>query len=215
MRLVTTSQLCPYPRKAALSNGFRSQKRPHFSNTDSLYSSFFPSYFPLLLECHFVGSTSAAATSSTATNTSLTTTTNGGNPVQCRAILETDPTNNDSSESETENDLGTTEKFLLLVDQLSLEQQKHLGIKDIGIILERLSSKIVDVERLERDLEGSDTHNWTIKATIRGEILRELGVIYNSNYYSISEHPAYDPPTQGTTYGLEDEEDEPPEEEQQ
>ncbi len=58
------------------------------------------------------------------------------------------------------------------------------------MILERLNAKIVDVERLERDIEG-ETHNWTIKAAIRGETMRELGVIYNSSYYSISEHPGY------------------------
>ena len=92
---------------------------------------------------------------------------------------------------------GTTStKFLLLVDQLSVDQKRHLSIKDIGIILDRLSSKILDVERLEREREDSDIYNWTIKATIRGQVMRELGVIYNSNYYSISEHPAYlpDPP---------------------
>ena len=66
-----------------------------------------------------------------------------------------------------------------------------LSIKDIGIILDRLNSKILDVEKLFRDKEDSDIHNWTIKATIRGEVMRELGVIYNSNYYSISEHPSY------------------------
>ena len=43
-----------------------------------------------------------------------------------------------------------------------MEQPSHLTIKDIGVILERLSAKIVDVERLERDTEGA-THNWTIK----------------------------------------------------
>ena len=75
--------------------------------------------------------------------------------------------------------------FAFQVDQLSVDQQPHLSIKDIGVILERLSAKIVDVERLEREREGGDTHNWTIKATIRGEAMRELGVIYNSNYYSI------------------------------
>jgi hypothetical protein len=64
-----------------------------------------------------------------------------------------------------------------------------LSIKDIGIILDRLSSKIIDVAILERQIEATDTHNWTIKATIRGEVMRELGVIYNSNYYAISEHP--------------------------
>ena len=87
----------------------------------------------------------------------------------------------------------TTTKFLLLVDQLSVDQKHHLSIKDIGIILDRLSSKILDVERLDREKEETDVYNWTIKATIRGEVMRELGVIYNSNYYSISEHPAYLP----------------------
>ncbi|KAJ6641410.1 Cell death activator CIDE-3, partial [Pseudolycoriella hygida] len=100
----------------------------------------------------------------------------------------------DSSESETENTVMedeaiTSEKFLLLIDQLSVDQKKHLSIKDIGIILERLSSKILDVERLDRESESDDCYNWTIKATIRGDALRELGVIYNGNYYAISEHP--------------------------
>ena len=50
---------------------------------------------------------------------------------------------------------GTTStKFLLLVDQLSVDQKRHLSIKDIGIILDRLSSKILDVERLERERIG-------------------------------------------------------------
>lgn len=102
----------------------------------------------------------------------------------------------DSSESETENtvmedDTITSEKFLLLIDQLSVDQKRHLSIKDIGIILERLSSKILDVERLDRESESDDCYNWTIKATIRGDALRELGVIYNGNYYAISEHPGY------------------------
>ena len=75
---------------------------------------------------------------------------------------------------------------------MTAEQPSHLSIKDIGVILERLSAKIVDVERLEREKEdGGSVHNWTIKATIKGESMRELGVIYNSNYYSISEHPGY------------------------
>ena len=88
-------------------------------------------------------------------------------------------------------------KHLLLVDQLSADQKHHLSIKDIGIILERLSSKILDVEKLEREKEDDEVYNWTIKATIRGEVMRELGVIYNSNYYTISEHPDYipDPPS--------------------
>ena len=104
-----------------------------------------------------------------------------------------DPMHEESSESETDNndETGTADKFLLLIDQLSLEQPSHLSIKDIGIILDRLSSKIIDVGCLERQVEASDTHNWTIKATIRGQAMRELGVIYNSNYYAISEHPSF------------------------
>ncbi|XP_043465974.1 uncharacterized protein LOC122500893 isoform X3 [Leptopilina heterotoma] len=102
----------------------------------------------------------------------------------------------ESSESETENtimedEIVTSEKFLLLIDQLTVDQKHHLSIKDIGIILERLSSKILDVERLDRESESEECYNWTIKAIIRGDVLRELGVIYNGNYYAISEHPGY------------------------
>lgn len=112
------------------------------------------------------------------------------------AMMRPPQTEHDSSESENENTVIeeeqiTSEKFLLLIDQLSVEQKKHLTIKDIGVILERLSSKIVDVERLDRESESEDCYNWTIKATIRGDVLRELGVIYNGNYYAISEHPGY------------------------
>lgn len=49
----------------------------------------------------------------------------------------------------------------------------------------------MDVERLDRETEADDCYNWTIKATIKGEVLRELGVIYNGNFYAISEHPSY------------------------
>lgn len=100
------------------------------------------------------------------------------------------------SETETtviEDESMTSEKVLLLIDQLTTAQNKHLSIKDIGIILERLNSKIVDVERLDRDFETSDCYNWTIKATIKGNVLQEVGIIYNSNYYGISEHPGYGP----------------------
>nr|XP_018901975.1 PREDICTED: uncharacterized protein LOC109033707 [Bemisia tabaci] len=119
----------------------------------------------------------------------------------------------ESSESETEttvmeDEVGTSEKFLLLIDQLSVEQSRHLTIKDIGIILERLNSKIVDVERLDRESESEETHNWTIKATIRGEVLRELGVIYNGNYYAISEHPGYREESEEAKEELEEEEEE-------
>ena len=144
---------------------------------------------------------SQAAVSNTATTTIVTSTSNGvisaTRSTTIHTILEPSEVISEdfqeSSESETDNndDVETARKFLLLVDQLSLDQSHHLTIKDIGIILERLSGKIVDVERLDREVEGSDCHNWTIRATIRGEAMRELGVIYNSNYYSISEHPGY------------------------
>ncbi|KAI5634461.1 CIDE-N domain-containing protein [Phthorimaea operculella] len=96
----------------------------------------------------------------------------------------------DSSESETENTLVedeavTSEKFLLLIDQLSVDQKRHLTIKDIGIILERLSSKILDVERLDRESESDDCYNWTIKATIRGDALRELGARFEPANFAI------------------------------
>lgn len=101
----------------------------------------------------------------------------------------------EESESDTENtaceEEQLSERYLLLVDQLSLEQDRHLSIKDIGIILERLGSRIVDVDRLERERESAGIHNWTIKATLRGEVLREIGVIYNGQYYGIMEHPGY------------------------
>ena len=158
----------------------------------------------------FSTATTTTANNQTSSNGASATTSSG--PFQCRAIVETTTTKvttatttsaaaaataatsqDESSESETDNndETGTTDKFLLLVDQLSLEQPHHLSIKDIGIILDRLNSKIVDVAVLERQIEASDTHNWTIKATIRGEVMRELGVIYNSNYYAISEHPDF------------------------
>ncbi|XP_068897016.1 uncharacterized protein Drep2 isoform X2 [Tenebrio molitor] len=119
----------------------------------------------------------------------------------------------ESSESETENtvmedEAVTSEKFLLLIDQLSVDQKRHLSIKDIGIILERLSSKILDVERLDRESESDDCYNWTIKATIRGDVLRELGVIYNGNYYAISEHPGYKEENEGVIEEAEEEEEE-------
>lgn len=117
----------------------------------------------------------------------------------------------DSSESDNEatvEEQVTSEKFLLLIDQLSVEQKRHLTIKDIGVILERLSSKIVDVERLDRESESEDCYNWTIKATIRGDVLRELGVIYNGNYYAISEHPGYREDGEDNQEEVEEEEEE-------
>lgn len=129
------------------------------------------------------------------------------------AIMRAAHPEHDSSESENENTVIedeqiTSEKFLLLIDQLSVEQKKHLTIKDIGVILERLSSKILDVERLDRESESEDCYNWTIKATIRGDVLRELGVIYNGNYYAISEHPGYREETEEIHEEGEEEEEE-------
>ena len=123
----------------------------------------------------------------------------------------------DSSESETENTTNdeegqTCQKFLLLIDQPSIEARKHLSIKDIGIILDRLASKIVDVERLDRDA-GEDSFNWTIKATIRGDSLRELGVLYGGHFYTICEHPAYGPPRDDENEAQEGENDEDEDEE--
>ena len=73
------------------------------------------------------------------------------------------PSNTEFFITDNNDETGTTDKFLLLVDQLSLEQPQHLSIKDIGIILDRLSSKIIDVAILDREIEATDTHNWTIK----------------------------------------------------
>lgn len=97
----------------------------------------------------------------------------------------------DSESTETYDNEELCERYLLLVDQLSASQERHLSVKDIGTILERLSSKIVDIDRLEREKESQDCHNWVIKATIRGDVLREIGVIYNGHYYGIMEHPGY------------------------
>lgn len=133
--------------------------------------------------------------------------------VEGGGTMRTSQAEHDSSESENENTIMedeqiTSEKFLLLIDQLSVEQKKHLTIKDIGVILERLSSKIVDVERLDRESESDDCYNWTIKATIRGNVLRELGVLYNGNYYAISEHPGYKEELETNREDVEEEEEE-------
>ncbi|XP_044018597.1 TPR-containing protein DDB_G0280363 isoform X2 [Aphidius gifuensis] len=124
----------------------------------------------------------------------------------------------DSSESETENtimedEVITSEKFLLLIDQLTVDQKHHLSIKDIGIILERLRPKILDVERLDRESESEECYNWTIKAIIRGDVLRDFGVLYNGNYYAISEHPGYKEESEENNEDNEEEEEEEEEEE--
>jgi len=101
---------------------------------------------------------------------------------------ELEPESSNTIEDDLEAGV-TTEKLLMLTDQLTADQRKHLTILDLGVILERLRAKIIDVERLEREREGPGCFRWMIKATIRGDILRDLGVLYNGNYYSISEHP--------------------------
>ena len=100
---------------------------------------------------------------------------------------------NNATEEDFENECSTTtDKLLLLTDQLTMDRnRKHLTILDLGVILDRLKGKILDVERLEREVEGPSCHRWVIKATIRGQMLRELGVLYNGNYYSISEDPGF------------------------
>ena len=99
------------------------------------------------------------------------------------------------SDSETETtdreDEQLCERYLLLVDPLSIGHERHLTIKDIGSILERLNCKIVDVDKLERESDTADCHNWVIRALIRGESLREIGVVYNGHYFGIIEHPGY------------------------
>jgi len=100
----------------------------------------------------------------------------------------------DSDTTETEDTTDNlVERYLLLTDQLAIGQDRHLTIKDIGVILERLNFKIVDVDKLEREpIESPDCHNWLIRAVVRGDQpLREIGVVYNSVYYGITEHPGY------------------------
>lgn len=124
-------------------------------------------------------------------NISLMELINGG--ATAAATTNGSGSNSDESETETtERDEQYCERYLLLMDQLSANQKRHLSVKDIGIILERLKSKIVDIDKLERDKENLTAgHNWIIKATIRGEMLREIGVVYNGQYYALMEHPAY------------------------
>lgn len=101
-----------------------------------------------------------------------------------------------SDESETETtereDEQICERYLVLVDQPSATLKRpNLSILDIGRILERFRSKIIDVDKLERDKENVGCYNWLIRATIRGEMLREVGVVYNGQYYGLMEHPEF------------------------
>lgn len=51
----------------------------------------------------------------------------------------------ESSESETDNneDSITAVKFLLLVDQLSIDQHHHLSIKDIGTVWINMADHLI------------------------------------------------------------------------
>ncbi|KAH9407263.1 hypothetical protein TYRP_012813 [Tyrophagus putrescentiae] len=127
-------------------------------------------------------------------------------------LMERTPSSEESETETTEREEEQLrERYLLLVDsQLDgggESSSRHLSIKDIGVILDRLRYKIVDVDRLEREKEtttvmtaatsGSSgstlatSYNWLLRATIRGEMLREIGVVYNGQYYGLMEHPAY------------------------
>ena len=105
-------------------------------------------------------------------------------------------TSSSSEDSETENQ-STLERKSIKVLQLTTTDQtsqpsssskqkpfSRLSIKDIGIILERLSNKILDVEYLSRE-HCNDLIIWNIKATVLGEC--NCGIVYNGKYYSISE----------------------------
>ena len=55
--------------------------------------------------------------------------------------------------------------------------------------MERLSSRIVDVENLTREKVNEDVYSWKIGAIVKGDMMRSLGVLYQGNYYVICEHP--------------------------
>lgn len=114
-----------------------------------------------------------------------------------RCSTEAPSTTTESSSEETASEReerGDSAKWLLLTDRLGADARNHLSVKDIGLILDRLSAKILDVESLLRESEGRNAFNWAIKAKIRGDQLSDIGVLYNGNYYAISEHPNYAPP---------------------
>ncbi|CAG0889428.1 unnamed protein product [Cyprideis torosa] len=107
-------------------------------------------------------------------------------------IPRTIPAGLDSSESEgetTTREEGLTEKYLLLADQVSSEHRSHLTVRDLGVILDRLNSRIAEVSELKRDKHSEDYHSWRIRALVRGEMMKNLGVLYQGNYYLICEYP--------------------------
>ncbi|XP_050528352.1 uncharacterized protein LOC126898399 isoform X2 [Daktulosphaira vitifoliae] len=148
------------------------------------------------------------------------------------------PTGQDSSSEETTTDditvledgtsartTNMAEKYLLLVDRPcttshgDITVPPRLTVKDVGLILERLRSKIPDVRSVEREVEPGDQdecnddrdtccYNWTIRATVRGRGgFRELGVIYDGGYYAVSEHPGYSNNSGNNNHGDENSED--------
>lgn len=99
----------------------------------------------------------------------------------------------DDREDATDENETPIERHLLLVDQIDsiqLPDIAHLTVKEIGQILDKLSSKIIEVDKLEREKDGL-THNWLIRAMVRGEMAGEIGVVHNGKYYGIVQHPAY------------------------
>ncbi|CAG0888299.1 unnamed protein product [Darwinula stevensoni] len=103
------------------------------------------------------------------------------------------PPNAESSESETDpgipEESSRARKTLLLSDRVTSEHPHHLSVRDLGVILERLSSRIVDVENLTREKVNEDVYSWKIGAVVKGDMMRSLGVLYQGNYYVICEHP--------------------------
>lgn len=93
--------------------------------------------------------------------------------------------------NDEEIDEGFSDCYLLLVDELSIKNHRHLSIKDIGTILEHFNSKIVEVDCLKLEKESQDYYKWIIKAKIKGETLKNIKVIYNGHYYEIMEQPKW------------------------
>lgn len=97
--------------------------------------------------------------------------------------LDKESTKKEDANQDENPEENLHERYLLLIDQLGEENGSHLSIKDIGIILDKMSSKIVDVDKLEKEKENDKANNWLIKATVKGDFVREIGIIYNGCYY--------------------------------
>ncbi|XP_018495901.1 uncharacterized protein LOC108864532 [Galendromus occidentalis] len=157
-----------------------------------------------------IAAAAAAATSSTSAGaavSSTTTTAAGGGGAATTAAstegpgvssstsgLQVPENQRNNNESESQDDDEILNRYLLLVDDLAggSRDMDHLTVKDIGAILDLLSSRVVDVDKLEREKETSDIHNWTIKATIRGgNLVTEVGLVYKGRYICLVDHPGY------------------------